>query len=75
METEEIEDKTTGFYVDWSSLVLPLQMKWKPRVDITTYELALCLPYLLQGNRWMPSQIDTELSHFRHFEIFDPNKK
>jgi hypothetical protein len=50
-------------------------MKWKPRVDITTYELALCLPYLFGTSGWMPFQIDKSLTHFRHFEISDPNVK
>ena len=26
-------------------ILLPLEMIWQPKEDITTYELAMCLPY------------------------------
>ncbi len=55
-------------------LIMPLIIEWQPKEDITTYELALCMPYLLI-NRIMPSQVDLELPHFRHFKITDPNQK
>ncbi len=28
-------------------LIMPLIIEWQPKEDITTYELALCMPYLL----------------------------
>ena len=52
----------------------PLEMRWKPQEDITTYELAKCLPYLLRYNAVMPYQIDKTENHFRHFEIIDHNQ-
>jgi len=55
-------------------LVLPLEMIWKPKEDITTYELALCLPYLFRSHGVMSFEIDRSLVHFRHFEIIDHNK-
>ena len=54
--------------------VMPLQMTWKPKEDITTYELAMCLPFLFSGHI-MPNDIDRSLPHFRHFIIIDPNIK
>jgi len=53
--------------------ILPLEMRWKPKEDITTYELAKCLPYLLRYNCIMPYEIDKTEVHFRHFEIIDHN--
>jgi hypothetical protein len=58
-----------------TKLLLPLQMIWMPMEDITTYELALCMPYLLGKHLFMPYNIDTTLPHFRHFKIIDPNIK
>jgi hypothetical protein len=53
--------------------VQPIQMSWKPKEDITAYELALCIPYIIRFNI-MPYEIDQSLPHFRHFKIIDPNK-
>ena len=57
-----------------SKIILPLEMRWKPKEDITTYELAKCLPYLLRYNGPMPYEIDKTEKHFRHFEIIDRNR-
>jgi hypothetical protein len=59
----------TGF-----KMLLPLQMEWQPKEDITTYELAMCLPYFFRSTGVMPYEVDTELPHFRHFKITDHNK-
>lgn len=56
------------------TLLIPLQMEWKPKEDITTYELALCLPYLMHRST-MPYEIDQSEPHFRHFKITDHNGK
>jgi|DEB0MinimDraft_6_1074348.scaffolds.fasta_scaffold33739_4 hypothetical protein len=53
---------------------LPLKMVWKPKEDITAYELAICLRYLFRHDGIMPDEVDISLPHFRHFEITDPNK-
>ena len=53
--------------------LIPLEMRWKPKEDITTYELAKCLPYLLRYNAIMPYEIDKSEIHFRHFEIIGHN--
>ena len=55
-------------------ITLPLEMRWQPKDDITTYELAKCLPYLLRHNGIMPSEIDKTENHFRHFNIIDHNR-
>lgn len=65
--TRTMEDMTT------ISMQKPIQMTWKPKEDITTYELALCVPYFTRYFV-MSWEIDQSLPHFRHFEIFDPNK-
>ena len=57
-----------------TKFILPLEMRWQPKEDITTYELAKCLPYLLRYNGIMPYEIDKTENHFRHFEIIDHNR-
>lgn len=70
---------TASLYVDNThtnyEFILPLQMSWKPKEDITTYELAMCIPYLFRLSGVMPYEIDKSLPHFRHFEINDRNIK
>ena len=56
-----------------AKFTLPLQMKWKPKEDITVYELAMCLPFFFRNSCIMPYEVDRSLPHFRHFEIIDPN--
>lgn len=56
-----------------TKFILPLEMRWQPKEDITTYELAKCLPYLLRYNI-MPYEIDKSEPHFRHFKIIDHNR-
>lgn len=63
-----VEEKGTG-----TKIILPLEMRWQPKEDITTYELAKCLPYLFRYNGTMPYEIDKSEPHFRHFEIIDHN--
>jgi hypothetical protein len=52
----------------------PLEMRWQPKEDITTYELAKCLPYFFRYNGTMPYEIDKTENHFRHFDIIDHNR-
>ena len=54
-------------------IILPLEMIWQPKEDITTYELAMCLPYLFRNHGVMPYEVDKSLPHFRHFKITDRN--
>jgi hypothetical protein len=54
-------------------LLKPLNLYWKPKEDITVFELSLCLPFLLRAKAVMPYEIDKNATHFRHFEIIDPN--
>jgi hypothetical protein len=58
-----------------TNIVQPLEMRWQPKEDITTYELAKCLPYLLRQYNTMPYEINKLENHFRHFEIIDHNDK
>ena len=56
-----------------TKIVMPLQMEWKPKEDITTYELALCMQYLVRYSAVMPYEVDTNDKHLRHFKITDHN--
>ena len=56
-----------------SKFLMPLQMEWQPKEDITTYELALCMQYLVRHSAVMPYEVDTNDKHLRHFKITDPN--
>ena len=51
----------------------PLEMIWQPKEDITTYELAMCLPYFFNHRGIMPYEIDTKLPYLRHFKIINHN--
>ena len=53
--------------------IIPLEMYWEPKEDITTFELALCLQYLIRRYHVMPDEIDLSLPYFRHFKIIDHN--
>ena len=72
-ETENLtlniaEVSTSTLKITW-----PLEMIWQPKEDITTYELAMCLPYIFRHHGVMPYEVDKSLSHFRHFKIIDHN--
>ena len=56
-----------------NKMVLPLQLEWVPKEDITTYELAQCMPYLFRSV--MPYEISDEdkKGFLRHFRITDNN--
>lgn len=56
-----------------SKILMPLQMEWQPKEDITTYELALCMQYLVRHNAVMPYEVDTNDKHLRHFKITNHN--
>ena len=45
-----------------------VRLEWHPKEDITTHELALCLPYILYPNR-STFEIDENEQRFRHFKI------
>lgn len=55
-----------------SKILLPLQMNFKPKEDITSYELALCLKHLFVET--YPYNINEQDSYLRHFEIINQNK-
>ena len=66
--------KFSGSSFSLNALITPLEMRWKPKEDITTYELAKCFSYLLRVNCIMPHEIDKTENYFRHFEIIDHNR-
>ena len=68
-EALNIADVSTSTF----RITLPLEMIWQPKEDITTYELAMCLPYFFRHSGFMPYEIDKSLPHFRHFKITDYN--
>lgn len=51
----------------------PLMYTWEPKEDITTYELALCLPYF--SRLIFENEVDLTLPHFRHFNFVNHNNK
>ena len=57
-----------------NTFTLPLEMKWKPKQDITTYELAFCMKYLCRTSSVMPYEVNMSDKYLRHFEITDRNK-
>ncbi len=69
-----LKDVSLTISTDPIKFAQPIQMIWKPKEDITAYELALCIPYSIRFNNIMPYEVDQSLPHFRHFEIIDPNK-
>ena len=78
MSTEKSnqESKSNELYTvlgTGSKILMPLQMEWQPKEDITTYELALCMKYLVRYNAVMPYEVDTNDKHLRHFKITDHN--
>jgi hypothetical protein len=73
LKTNKIMELTALGINNITNLVQPLVMRWQPKEDITTYELAKCLPYLLRQYNTMPYEINKSEKHFRHFEIIDHN--
>lgn len=73
-QTIKTDMKKQTIKIDFAPILLPLEMHWEPKEDITSYELAICLPYLDRAQSVMPFEIDQSLSHFRHFRIIDHNK-
>lgn len=51
--------------------IIPLEIHWNPKEDITVYELAMCISYINQPYPIMPYMIDIDLPHFN---IIDHNK-
>jgi hypothetical protein len=75
-EKSKQESKSNELYTvlgTGSKILMPLQMEWQPKEDITTYELALCMQYLVRHNAVMPYEVDTNDKHLRHFKITDHN--
>jgi hypothetical protein len=54
-------------------IIHPLRITWDPIEDITTYELAKCIPFLLRSGLVMPYEVDKNAPEMRHFKIVDPN--
>jgi len=80
MEETSKNNETTqlgigGVSISALRVTLPLEMIWQPKEDITTYELAMCLPYFFRHHAVMPNEVDKSLPHFRHFKITDHNVK
>jgi hypothetical protein len=55
-------------------MLMPLHLIWKPLKGITTYELALCLPFLLRQQAIMPHEFDETAAYASHWIVSDPNK-
>lgn len=60
---------------DSMHLVRPLIIFWNPQEDITTFELAQCMPLLFRiyGYPVMPYEINKSEPFMRHFKINNPN--
>lgn len=51
-----------------------IKLEWNPQPDITAYELAQCMPYLLDINRIIPTaSIDLNQDFFRNFNVIELN--
>jgi hypothetical protein len=75
-ENSKQEGKSNELYtvlITGSKFLMPLQMEWQPKEDITTYELALCMHYLVRHNAVMPYEVDLNDKHLRHFKITNHN--
>lgn len=57
--------------------ITPVHIQWKPKEDITTYELAQCMPLLMLMSQThiMPYMYNLSDTWMRHFEIDDPNSR
>ena len=53
---------------------IPLEMIWQPLEDISTYELAMCVPFIGRRNV-MRYEICDSMTYLKHFKIIDYNKK
>lgn len=60
---------------DSMHLVRPLIIFWNPQEDITTFELAQCMPLLFRIYSYpvMPYDINKSEPFMRHFKINNPN--
>lgn len=59
-------------------LTKPLNISWNPQEDITTFELALCMPLLLRITSIYPvleNEINMSEPFMRHFKVINPNNK
>ena len=70
-----MNNENQGSVPEYKAIILPLKMHWEPKEDITTFELAQCLPYLMRTHGAMPWEVDLNEPHFRHFRVIDHNKK
>lgn len=67
-------DGNSNLTEDWfARFRYPLEYEWKPKPDITTYELALALPYIL-GNVKVNSEDKIPEEVRRHLIIYNPNE-
>lgn len=76
ISTSHRTDVISGGFLNFETankIIQPLEMRWEPKKDITTYELAKCLPYLLSSRAPYEYEIDKTEDFFRHFEIIDHN--
>ena len=48
----------------------PLRFIWKPKEDITAFEIAELLPFITSPSSLQMA--DRNASYMRHFEIYDP---
>lgn len=74
-EVSEVESKISEFSSIrvGTRIFQPLWMTWEPKEDITPYELAKCMPFLLRLRSVMPFEVDKDAPEMRHFKIVDPN--
>ena len=56
------------------NILQPLDLSWRPKEDITVYELAKALPFILNRGYVMPAEWPTDESFTRHFEVYNPNE-
>lgn len=59
---------SNGLYFN-AEYMRTVYMVWNPKEDITTYELALCIPFIERRGNIYEYEIDNTKSFFRHFDI------
>ena len=69
MENNIIKNESSTRFIS------PVHIQWNPKEDITTYELAQCMPLLMLMSHTpiMPYMYNLSDTWMRHFKISDPN--
>lgn len=65
---------TTPVEKDFMEIFKPFYLIWNPQCDISTYELAKCIPFMNRLVFPTEYELDINANFMRHFKKVDPNK-